>query len=144
MKSSINYSLVPTYYALCQNEKCTKTDSCLRYLAHQSMPHTVAFYHVVNSKHIQKQHSECSYYRCNTPQQYAKGFIALLNRMPYKEMTLFQEKMMKHFSKTTYYRMRKGEKLISPAEQQYISKLIRNVSKSMDCSFDEYVVNYAW
>lgn len=144
MTKTINYSMVPTYYAQCQNDQCNKAEICLRYLAHQAMPNTVASYHVVNANYVNGHESECSYYRSNTPEQFAKGFIQLLNRMPHKEMTLFQDKMIKHFSKASYYRMRKGERLISPAEQQYILKLTGNSGHNIESLFDEFVTNYSW
>ncbi|UQT33973.1 DUF6078 family protein [Parabacteroides distasonis] len=67
----------------------------------------------------------CPYYRPNKKVRYAAGFVSLLESLPHKQMLSVIPGLMRHFSRRTYYRVRKGERPLSPSEQQVVLNALK-------------------
>ena len=93
---------------------------------------------------LDKIDGACSYYKSNTKVKYAKGMMNMLNEMPHKQMKGFIKSLKDHFSSRTYYRMRKGERLLSPCEQEQVIQLAMSNGVNIVQEFDEYVLKYQW
>lgn len=144
MKEEIDFTQVPFHYMLCLNQECPKAESCLRQLAEQSVPANVISYMTINPKHLATLQGECPYYRLAVKTRFAKGFIRMLESLPYKEMLEVVRILMTRFGRTAYYRIRKGQILLSPHQQQEVLRIIRRCSNSSLPEFDAYVDSYNW
>ncbi len=144
MKEKLDFSKVPYQYIMCLNQQCPKADTCLRQLAEQSVPEKIEYLFIVNPKHLTTTKGDCPYYRCNIKARYAKGFIGILESLPHKQMENVISHLMSFFSRRTYYRVRKGERLLSPLEQQQVLNILKHCGVSQPPRFDAYIEDYDW
>ena len=96
------------------------------------------------SKTLANIKGDCPHYRSNTKVRYAKGFIGILDCIPHKQMQTVVAHLMGYLSRRTYYRTRKGERLLSPAEQQHILNILKNCGVTYPEKFDAYIEDYDW
>lgn len=86
----------------------------------------------------------CPYYRPNKKVRYAAGFVSLLESLPHKQMLSVIPGLMRHFSRRTYYRVRKGERPLSPSEQQVVLNALKRCGVKEPKDFDAYFEEYDW
>ena len=122
MKEKIDSSDIPTSYLLCMKQDCPKATTCLRRIAEQQIGDEVQLWHVI----------------------YALGFIGMLDRMPYKLMQEAICKLMRRFGRRTYYRVRKGERPLSPDEQKSMLNILKQCGINDPGKFDAYFEAYDW
>ena len=144
MKDTIDYSEIPTNYIVCLNRECSKADSCLRQLVAEIIPSEVKQINIINPKYLTTFKSDCPYYKVAEKMRYAKGFIKMLENMTYKQMQNVTPSLKAHFGRMMYFRMRKGDRLISPAEQQDLLVIVERYGISQPQDFDEYIEKYEW
>ncbi|MDD3039182.1 DUF6078 family protein [Bacteroides sp.] len=144
MKEKIDFSVVPFEYQMCLNPKCPKATTCLRQLAEQSAPEDLKYWCIVSPRHLATLKGECPYYRSNTKVRYAKGFIEILDNLSRKQMQGIVPYLMGAFGRRTYYRVRKGERLLSPSEQQVILNILKKHGVKGTQEFDAYIDDYDW
>ncbi len=144
MEEKIDFEKVPYQYAMCLNRECSKANTCLRQLTAQSAPEKIEHWVIISPKHLAAQQRNCSYYRSNAKVRYAKGFIRMLENLPYKQMQTVILHLMSYFGRRTYYRSRKGERLLSLSEQQHVLNILKHCGVSTPQQFDAYVEAYDW
>ena len=67
-----------------------------------------------------------------------------MESLPHKQMENVIIHLMSFFSRRTYYRVRKGERLLSPAEQQQVLNVLKYCGVLQPLKFDEYIEAYDW
>lgn len=144
MKEELNFSSVPLQYALCLNRQCPQATTCLRQLAEKSAPDTVEYWNIVSPKRLTTLTGNCPYYRSSTQVRFAKGFIGILGNLPHKQMQAVISRLMSHFSERTYYRIRKGERTLSPPEQEEVLRIMKRCGATIPLEFDTYYEDYDW
>lgn len=144
MKHHIDFEKVPHNYAMCLNSTCSQSSTCLRYLAAESAPDYLTEWTIISPKYLSNKVEGCPQYRSSRKIRYAKGFITLLNNIPLKQSKAVQQKLMSLLGQRTYYRCRKGERLLSPDEQSKIEQLLRQCHVATPLTFDAYVEDYNW
>lgn len=144
METKIDYAQAPHSYALCLNRECPQSGTCLRQLVEQSVPADVQNWFIISPKYLASLKGTCPHYRSATKVRFAKGFIKMLENLPYKQMQIVIAHLSNHFSRRTYYRLRKGERLLSPNEQQGVLNILKNCGVSHPKDFDAYVEAYDW
>ena len=100
--------------------------TCLRQLTEQSVPENIEHWIIISPKYLSTVKGGCPHYRSSTKVRYAQGFIGILENLPYKQMQTVILHLMNYLGRRTYYRARKGERLLSPSEQQHILNILRN------------------
>ncbi|WP_455591245.1 DUF6078 family protein [Bacteroides sp.] len=144
MKEEHDFSQVPCNYTLCLNSQCPKASTCLRQLIEQETTDSIKYLVIINPKHLSTLTGECPYYRCSTKVLYAKGLIGMLDSLPRKQMDRVVSLIIRRFSQRTYYRIRKGERLLSPSEQQEIITIFQKCGVDGIQQFDAYIEDYEW
>ncbi|MDR0370277.1 MAG: DUF6078 family protein [Prevotellaceae bacterium] len=144
MKETIDYSQIPNNYLICLHRECPKADNCLRHLAAEVIPSEVKQLNIINPKYLASFESDCTCYKAAEKMRYAKGFVKMLENMPYKQMQHVSRSLIAHFGRMMYFRMRKGDRLLSPAEQQSLLVIVGHCGISQPQDFDEYIENYEW
>ena len=99
---------------------------------------------IISPKYLSTVKGGCPHYRSSTKVRYAQGFIGILENLPYKQMQTVILHLMNYLGRRTYYRARKGERLLSPSEQQHILNILRNCGITTTQEFDAYVEDYDW
>lgn len=144
MKKEHNFSEIPYNYPLCLNCQCPKASTCLRLLAELDISDDIEFLVIINPKYQATLGDNCPHYRSSTKVRYAKGFMNILEKLPYKQIKPVTSLLINQFSQRTYYRIRKGERLLSPHEQKSILEILKKCGVTGIQEFDAYVEDYEW
>ena len=115
-----------------------------RELVEQELPDSVEYWVIISSKYQAKLKGACPHYRSSQKVQYAKGCMNILDNLPHKQRQLAIIHLMEYFSRRTYYRIRKGERLLRPAEQRDVQKILKQCGATGKQEFDAYVEDYEW
>lgn len=144
MKEKFDFSIVPYEYPMCLNRKCPKAATCLRQLAEQYVPENIKYWTIVSPKHLATQECDCPYYRPSKKVRYAKGFIGILDNLSHRQTEEIIPYLIGYFSRRTYYRIRKGERLLFPSEQEAILNILKKHGVTGSLEFDAYIDDYEW
>lgn len=144
MEEKIDFTKVPYQYAMCLNQKCPKANTCLRQLTEQSVPENIKQWVIISPKNLATIEDDCPYYRSNNKVRYAKGFIKILDDIPHKQMQTVVSCLISYLGRRTYYRSRKGERLLTPFEQQQVLAILKNCKVVHPQEFDAYIEDYDW
>lgn len=144
MEEKISFSQVLHQYAVCMNRKCAKADSCLRQIVEKCIPAEVEHWKIISPKYLATVDAPCRHYRPMVKKRFAKGFIKILEELPHKQMQTVVSHLVSFFNLRTYYRVRKGERLLSPYEQQQFQKILKKCGVTCESEFDAYLEDYDW
>lgn len=96
-------------------------------------------------KQVMTNAGTCKYYRNNQPVRFAKGMTHLFEDLPMKQVHAIRLRVMRCFtSERMFYHCRKGEKLISPKEQQAIANVFKTAGFNIPPKFDSYEILLDW
>ena len=130
---------------MCINTVCTQASSCLRYYCAQKQPVNVASYSVLNPNHLATlKEDTCPYFLPKKKVIFAKGFSLWLESLSKKDFRTASNVLKGQYNYRTYYRMRKGERLITPHEQAIMKEIIQESGISQPLKFDTYHEDYLW
>lgn len=144
MKEEHDFSKVPHNYTLCLNRECPKAATCLRQLVEQEITENTKYLVIINPKHQATLTGDCPYYRSSTKVSFAKGFINLLDNLSTNQVRKVIPLLIGQFSRRTYYRVRKGERLLSLSEQKAVLNILKRCGINGKQEFDAYVEEYDW
>ncbi|WP_075557335.1 DUF6078 family protein [Parabacteroides timonensis] len=144
MKESFDYSKVPYDFGLCAAENCPKATTCLRQIALKHAPENITFLRIMNPNTLKKMKGTCKFYRPNTKIQNAIGFMRTVNALTLRVADTFRLRMISYLGRKNYYLKRRGGSPLSPAEQQHIVILAKELGVILDEYFDGYVESYDW
>lgn len=124
---------------LCLNFECPQASTCRRFVYAHSIPKDELSFSVFNPTYISGL-SKCPHYWSTDLVHYAKGFIHLLESLPAGNAKPLINALMLRYGRKNYYRYRKGELLLPPEEQEFITDLVRQTCPSIQTvEFDGYV-----
>ena len=132
---------VPSYYDLCIVNDCPKSSTCLHHVA-LSMASEQKI-SIFNPNLIDKS-GKCGHYIKAEKVFHAKGFKEMMGKLPYDIHKRAVSALMSYFSERTYYRIRKGDRLLSPDEQKAVRRIITRLGYTEPWEFDAYVEDYLW
>ena len=135
---------VPTNYTLCIKSDCPKAAVCLRYKATQMMSAEVQTWSILSPANLAQMEGECPMYRSAERVQYARGFVRMMSAMTVHQAHVMKDGIIAAFGMAMYYRMRKGTRLITPAEQETIYNLLEQQGITERPAFDAYTEDYLW
>ena len=139
-----NNEKVPANYTLCIKGDCPKAASCLRHVAVAMMPAEVKAWSIVSPTYLEQKEGECLHYRSAERVMYARGFVRMMSAMTVKQAHAVKDCIVATFGMNMYYRMRRGERLITPTEQEEIYRLLENKGVDTRPEFDGYEEGYLW
>lgn len=144
MNINIHYSQIPQNYLLCLKHDCPRATTCLRQIAEQIVPADIQFWAIISPKYQATLQGTCPFYRSSAKVRFAKGFIKMLENLPHKQMRTVISHLTNYFGRRTYYRVRKGERLLSPAEQKGVLNILKNCGVTHLQDFDAYTEETNW
>ena len=139
-----NSEKVPNNYTLCIKGDCPKASNCLRHVAVAMMPAEVQRWSIVSPAYLAQVEGECPMYRSAEKVQYARGFVRMMSAMTVQQAHAVKDSIIATFGMAMYYRMRKGTRLITPAEQETIYHLLEQQGITERPAFDAYTEDYLW
>ena len=143
-EKELAFSDVPNNFLWCINRQCSKAETCLRQLAERLSPEELISCSTINPKHLAKFKNECPYFCSNKQVRYARGFLGILENLTAKQTHFFINRVISNSSRRTYYRVRNGERALSPAEQQNIINILKECGVTFSIEFDSYFEDYYW
>ena len=145
---------VPDGYEYCfaGNGKCPKASSCLRAIAAQLLsesegpqPQSVRAVNPFLCRQLVRGPPLVPVTAPASSCHYARGMTHLFDEVPTKLLFTVRHRVMGCFScERYYYHCRKGERPISPEEQQRIARVFKAVGISTKPKFDRYEYAVAW
>ncbi|MCD8269753.1 MAG: DUF6078 family protein [Parabacteroides sp.] len=144
MKQTFEPGNVPQGYPLCLNRECPHASTCLKQLAEQAMPDDKKYWNIISPRYQAAQQGECSDYRPDKKIYYAQGFMNILGELTVNQYNSVVLGLIRMFGKRSYYRVRKGERLLSPAEQKKVQNLFKRNGVEQPWEFDAYIEDYEW
>lgn len=86
----------------------------------------------------------CPFFKADKKDRYALGITHLLDDLPHNKAIAIKRAMNENFSKGTFYRIQKKERLIAPNEQNIIRQIFIQYGIHADPLFDKYIEQYDW
>ena len=135
---------IPINYTLCIKGDCPKAETCLHHVATQMMSAEVQTWSILSPAYLAKIEDECPHYRSAEKVQYARGFVRMMSALTVKQAHVVKDSIVATFGMNMYYRMRRGERLITPTEQEAIYQMLEQQGVTARPEFDAYVEDYLW
>lgn len=86
----------------------------------------------------------CKYFLPDEPVRYARGFMRTVKVLTLGVAGTFRNRAISCLGRKNYYLTRRGERLLSPSEQQQIVHIARSLGVELDEYFDDYVFEHRW
>lgn len=143
---------IPKDYIYCPavDGVCPRAPQCLRAIAYRQLTATEAPakpgpIRIVHPACVASAADGCEYYRDSTPVRFARGMTNMFEDLPLKQARIVRRKVMACFSCESYfYLSRKGERLITPAEQKAIRNAFRSAGVETAPQYDRYEEGVVW
>ena len=137
-----NINNIPSSFAVCYLANCPRKDKCLRYLALQGVlsKKTIAYTVLPSALH---DDGTCVHYRESIPVIMAYGFKGLFANVKKADVAPLRVEVMNSLgSHGSYYRYNKGEKYLTPSQQEAVLNIFRKYGYTSNLQFDGYVTTY--
>ena len=113
------------HYIICCLDHCPLHEQCLRWLVGQHADPTRVVYSSINPRNPNYACEHCDMFRPNRKAVMKMGFKNMYHDMPgYMERSI-RRRLIDLFGHKQYFEMRKGDRLITPAQQQQIQDTCR-------------------
>ena len=141
LNEEINYSKVPGWYTLCFNNSCPLRDNCMRYLSGSHAPEELETSPCV-LPHTLKD-GTCRWFDKVTVVTMASGFRHLYDKVLHQDYTRMRKSLTTflHGSKF-YYQYMRGERPLSPEQQEGIRQIVRSYGYDWEVPFERYYQDY--
>ena len=133
-----------TRYLVCFVERCPLRSSCLRYLVGQYANSDVHILSSVNPLYNGVGEETCKFFRPNEYVMKKRGMVNFYHDMPGHMEYAIRRHLIRIFGRYTYFEMRKGTRLITPAEQQQIAEVCRLHGWTGDLHYDGEQEDWLW
>lgn len=144
-KNNLNWKNVPEGWALCFNSECPLHESCLRWQAGKRAPQEVTVARCITPRALTGDW--CVHFASMEPQTYAYGFSTIYQRVLKNDFTPLRKQMTEHLQgKRYYYEYLRGERPLSPEQQQWIRRLFERYGYGDSVVFDrlQEAYNFPW
>ena len=125
------------YSECCPLAACAKSTTCVRYANYVKAIAESDSFTILNATRIHPDEKGCPYYLVPKSVRVAYGFRKLYNSIPVGN-TKYMIWDMRWGSDSTYYRTKRGDRGLSPGEQQSILSTIKKYGGDPNVGFDRY------
>lgn len=143
MNTGFDFAKVPLWYVLCTQDDCPLRDGCLRFLAAQQAPEDLE-----SAKCVMpgiRKGDNCRWFNSSQQVTYAAGFEHLFDRVLAKDFTTMRKTITKYLHGVKfYYEYKRGDRMLSPAQQAWIRNYVRTCGYDWEVPFDNYVEDYCY
>ena len=116
---------------------------CLHQLAYQPLQEQIPILHLLNPQQCTKD-GKCPHYRDSAPVRYARGFMGMQQKMYPGQYDIFMSALVSQFGRNPYFERRKGERPLSPKEQDIVRRALRKAGVTEQLDFDSYEDSIPW
>lgn len=131
-------------YLMCILKECPLSSRCLRYLAGTQQSSDLHVIRVLNPRYHDAATESCRWFRSNKKMMMKCGMTNFFHDMPGHMERSIRNQLIQLFGRTTYFNMRRGDRLITPSEQQQIAKVCRHNGWQGELNYDGEVEDVQW
>ncbi len=145
-RPNIYFKDAPSGYTLCINNQCPKSSDCIRYQAYLTLPKNEKTIRVVSPSYAETNTESCAFHRPVQFKTLAYDFSKNFNNMTKIQEFSFRASGIQKFGRSEYYRLRGGEKGITPEGQEFLLNLAKQVGfeTTSDQFFDRFTDVIDW
>ena len=144
MEKELRFEEVPQWWAICQDHDCPLAATCLRHHAATIAPITAEAHLCIIPHHTDGD--RCPHFVENRTVRLACGFASIFTHVSNTHFKAMKRAIMGYLgtetSKGTYYRYMHGERLLSPEQQAWFSRLMKRYGYSPEITFDNYIDDF--
>ena len=141
LKTEFDFSLVPSWYAICTNDHCPLKQDCLRYLAGSNAPESLETALCVMPQMAKDGH--CRLFDKKNVVVMAAGFTTLYDQVLKADYTNMRKTITKYLHGVKmYYEYKHGKRPLNQGQQQEIRQIVRDYGYSWEVQFDSYSEAY--
>jgi hypothetical protein len=131
-------------YLVCFIDSCPLREECLRWLVGQYADTTPMALTAVNPRNPQIGGDGCIMFRRKERAVMKRGFTRLYREMPtYMEQNI-RQMLIAIFTRKKYFEMRRGDRLITPEQQQDILDVCRRYGWTGPIAYDGEAEDWLW
>jgi len=141
-EKTLTFSDAPARYPLCFNHECPQRGECMHYYMGSLAPATKTSGAAIYPWAC--QNGSCRHFTKREKVDFAWGFNGLCRNLSTAARMEARMALRCHMGAgaSAYYRVHNGEKLLSPAKQQEIIRLVSKYGKVDERPFDHYITRY--
>jgi hypothetical protein len=136
-----DFAAVPKRYTLCYHEGCPLHDRCMRFLAATHAPASLEVRRCVLPTAEKDGH--CRWLDPIETVTMAEGFTGLYDKVLKGDYTPLRKQLTAYLhGPKQYYQYMRGERPLSPAQQQGIRRIVSSYGYDWDVPFERYIQAY--
>lgn len=141
---TISMECLPSDYLMCILKECPLCSRCLRYIAGTQQSNDLHVLSVLNPRYNDAATENCRWYRSNEKVMMKRGMTNFFHDMPGHMERSIRNQLIQLFGRTTYFNMRRGDRLITPSEQKQIAKVCRQNGWQGELNYDGETEDVQW
>lgn len=140
-----NSNSIPDDFRRCVVSGCAAAETCLRHVAYErSTEHDESFW-TINPKAARPEDgTACPHYCSAAKVRMACGFKLALLSVPHGNVKRICDEISSRFCQRNYYHMRRGDRPLTPAEQQFVAEVLERYGARTPIEFDTYYDDFLW
>ena len=143
VSNDFDFTRVPSWYVLCTNNDCPLKGDCMRFLAGKNAPEDLEIATCIMPKMLKD--GSCRWFDKITIEVRAAGFSHLFDKVMKKDYTVMRKTITNYLhGARIYYEYKRGERSLSPEEQQWIQNYVKSMGYDWEVEFDKYYENYVF
>ena len=131
-------------YTMCLNAACPDRERCLRALLVDQIPAEQATIRVVSPAQYPASGERCPHLRPAQKVRIAWGMSRMFDDMTRLTAPRVRSAVVGHFGRNGFYRARRGDRPILPADQQAIKRIFLAHGIEADPVYDGFTEDYVW
>lgn len=134
---------IPSSYPICEKADCLRASHCLHQIAYAPLRKQEPNLQLINPDFCEPGDS-CPFYRSSAPVRYAYGFAHFQEEMLPRQYDKFCAILRDHYGRTAFYDRRRGDKPLSPNEQELVLRAARTAGVARQLQFSRYEERIDW
>ena len=132
------------HYTICFIDNCPLHKHCLRWMVGRYADPSRTVYLSINPHNPLVANDDCPQYREDIRVKMKKGFVNIYYDMPGHMEAKIRQQLIAKLGRKPYFEMRKGQRLITPEQQELIERVIRANGWEGPIRFDGEEEDYLW
>ena len=132
------------HYLVCFIEHCPLHSHCLRWLVGQHADTFPVSLTVVNPRHAGIGTEQCEMYCSDERVTMKYGLTRLYDDIPARKATAIRHQLIERWGRKFYFQMRRGDRPITPAQQQDVADVCRSCGWTGPIVYDAEDSDWQW
>lgn len=142
-RKQLEWKNVPKDWAVCFNLGCALHETCLRWQAGLLIPEGLTIARCVTPRALTED--QCRHFASTEPVKYARGFSTIYDRVLKDDYTPLRKEMTAMLQgKRYYYEYKRGDRRLSPRQQESIRRLFAKYGYEDHVRFDDFEYDFVF